>query len=866
MAYYIGIRYGSISVYSRTYMTADSRGAYSINSYFTKLDDTLNYNNVLYDVYTYTSTDIDHLLRNLSCFIHNGGSKITEKRHLSDNAEYVEQYTIATYPGHNSYVSGPIYLFGARKEQTVRNDKWCYTYTEKYETNVGSSGSSGRMYVNTKKTPSSIDTIDMGMTDSGGTQIIEFYNTSAVSGISVGLARSSTDTSLVGKDDYNYAVFQRSPSWSKTPQWGSNGRQVIAVHNTYYNGSSVTPLYAFYKGSIPSSVPSGNRTEYSYSSGTPTSWAKHTGGDECIYLSICPIGSKKSYSKSFSVTANKTYHFSIHLMGRTNCGIVLSATSLSSPNLSSSGFYRKACAGTESGKDVYDVINYTPTSNGSVYVYFVCGASNRTPYPFADIMVTPYCSITLDSNGGSGGLSSTSCVPDSTPSKLSSLPSRSGFTFMGYYTTRSSGGTQYFNESGTATITVSGDITLYARWKNDVLYNPSNVNVYCTSDVSAATSTVSSQNVTVSNIAWTCGSGETPTYNGISQISRPSGIVSSTGWALSDNGRKLTIPSGIQNGEYDVYFGLTSPGGSNYVSNGGIGFNIHVSIISTTLTYGPVELIQHTPDDIIEGNITQHKRFPAGSFTISPSTIGDYFTVYGVFRQVVTCNNGRVREGNLNDYGWLPGPYFSDIVVPSLGTTQTNVTTYTFANKDNEALYYGVEGEGYQSFVKYVRSGVREANALTSLSASVGESSIYAGDKTFIKTKALYTSGDKVSVKGTYSGYDSSIINIDNNVTVICVDNVPDENDYTLEYSKIYYYYGQYNGNYLFKKMWEDGPGSELVAEYIVTDSNDFDVLLHASYEYNGYFTTPTHIIGRLNADMSDYSEPVDEVRIIDVY
>ena len=481
-------------------------------------------------------------------------------------------------------------------------------------------------------------------------------------------------------------------------------------------------------------------------------------------------------------------------------------------------------------------------------------------------MVTPHCSITLNSNGGSGGLSGTSCVPGSKPSKLSSLPSRSGFTFMGYYTTKSSGGKQYFNASGTATSAVSGDITLYARWRNEVLYNPSNVNAYCTSDASAATSTVSSQNCTVSNIAWTCGSGATPTYNGIDQISTPSGLVSSTGWELSDNGRILTIPSGIQNGEYSIEIGLISPGGSNYVSNGGNGFHIHVSIISTTLTYGPVELIQHTPDDIIEGNITQQKNFPAGSFTISSSTIGDYFSLNGVFRQVVSCNNGRVREGNLNVYGWLPGPYFSDIVVPSLGTTQTNTTTYTFANNDNEALYYGVEGEGYKSFVKYVRSGVREANSVTSLSASVGESSIYAGDKTFLKTKALFTSGDKVSVRGTYSGYDSSIINIDNNVTVICVNNVPDEGDFALEYSKIYYYYGQYNDNYLFKKMWEDGPGSELTAEYIVTDTNDFDILLHASYEYNGSFTTPTHIVGRLNEDMSDYGYPVDEVKIIDVY
>lgn len=865
MATYIGIRSGSISVNSNTYLTSTLGGTYKINSYFTKLDNfaVWTHGGVGYDVYTYSNTNINSSLSSNSCFIHNGGSKITEKRHLSDGAVYVEQYTTETFPGSSSHASGTIYLFGASKYQEVRNNKWCYTSIEKYETNVGRTG---RMYVNTKKTLSSIDTINMGMSGSGGTQIIEFYNTSAVSGISVGLARSSTATSLEGSNDYNYAVFQRSPSWSKTPSWGSDGRKVIAVHNTYYNGSSVDPLYAFYKGSIPSSVsvPNGNRTEYSHSSGSSTSWAKHIGGDKCIYLSICPTGANKSYSTNFSVTANKTYHFSIHLGGKTNCGIVLSATSLSSPNLSSSGFYRKAYTG--SGKDEYATTNYTPTSNGYVYVYFVCGASNTTPFPFADIMVTPYCSITLNSNGGSGGLSGTSCVPDSKPSKLSSLPSRSGFTFMGYYTTRSSGGTQYFDASGTATITVSGDITLYAIWRNEVIYNPSNVNAYCTSDVSAATSTVSSQNVTVSNIAWTCGSGETPIYTRISQITGPDGMVSSTGWELSNNGRILTIPSGIQNGEYSIEIGLISPGGSNYVSNSGIGFNIHVSIISTTLTYGPVELIQHTPDDIIEGNISQHKRFPTGSFTISPSTIGDYFTVYGVFRQVVTCNNGRVREGNLIDHGWLPGPYFSNIVVPSLGTTISDEYTYTFANNDNESLYYGVEGEGYKSFVKYVRSGVREANDLTGLSASVGESSIYAGDKTFIKTKALFTSGDNVSVRGTYSGYDSSIINIDNNVTVICVENVPDEDDYTLEYSKIYYYYGQYNGNYLFKKMWEDGPESELAAEYIVTDSNDFDVLLHASYNYNGHFTTPTHIIGRLNADMSDYSEPVDEVRIIDVY
>ena len=160
----------------------------------------------------------------------------------------------------------------------------------------------------------------------------------------------------------------------------------------------------------------------------------------------------------------------------------------------------------------------------------------------------------------------------------------------------------------------------------------------------------------------------------------------------------------------------------------------------------------------------------------------------------------------------------------------------------------------------------REANTVDSLSLSVEESSIYVGDKTFADTQPLFNSGDEISVNGTYSGYDSSIISINKTAAAICVDNIPDLNDYALEFSKIYGYYGQYNGNYLFKKMWEDGAGTEYSAEYIVTDSNDFDVLLHASYNYNGHFTTPTHIIGRLNADMSNYNAYVEEVRILDVY
>ena len=240
-------------------------------------------------------------------------------------------------------------------------------------------------------------------------------------------------------------------------------------------------------------------------------------------------------------------------------------------------------------------------------------------------------------------------------------------------------------------------------------------------------------------------------------------------------------------------------------------------------------------------NVYYYSRFSdLGIDILDTEFISDLESVFGIYNEI--------------DVNGLKNIYSVDLLCKYL---------YVFHNIGSIISNSGVS---YWIFAEYNDTKVyREANSVTSLSASVGESSIYAGDKTFIKTKATLKSGYDVSVKGTYSGYDSSIINIDNNVTVICVDNVPDKNDYTLEYSKIYYYYGQYNGNYLFKKMWEE-VGTECPVEYIVTDTNDFDVLLHASYNYNGYFTTPTHIVGRLKEDMSDYGYPVDEVKIIDVY
>ena len=168
----------------------------------------------------------------------------------------------------------------------------------------------------------------------------------------------------------------------------------------------------------------------------------------------------------------------------------------------------------------------------------------------------------------------------------------------------------------------------------------------------------------------------------------------------------------------------------------------------------------YTPDgELTNGDITQQKKFPASRFTISPSTIGDYFKTYGVFKQAVSCNNGTQREGNVTVNGWNAMPNFSNIIVPSLGTTETSQYTYTFANDSGEGLVFVASGEGNKLFQKFILSGVREANALTNISLSLGSSSINYNSTTTATVTAKYTSGASTDVTNSLSTISSATSN-----------------------------------------------------------------------------------------------------------
>ena len=73
--------------------------------------------------------------------------------------------------------------------------------------------------------------------------------------------------------------------------------------------------------------------------------------------------------------------------------------------------------------------------------------------------------VTLDRQGASNGSSSVTATYDSAMPSIS-VPTKTGYTFQGYYTSTNGGGTKYYNSNGTSahTMKLTGG-TLYAYWK-----------------------------------------------------------------------------------------------------------------------------------------------------------------------------------------------------------------------------------------------------------------------------------------------------------------------------------------------------------------------------------------------------------------
>jgi len=121
---------------------------------------------------------------------------------------------------------------------------------------------------------------------------------------------------------------------------------------------------------------------------------------------------------------------------------------------------------------VFDGWNTKADGTGTAYA---AGASLNTDLSStAGATVTLYAhwvadttqyTVTFDKQGGEGGADSV-MVSYGSPMPSVTAPSRTGYTFGGYYTAAAGGGTQYYTGAGTSALNCdfAENITLYAKW------------------------------------------------------------------------------------------------------------------------------------------------------------------------------------------------------------------------------------------------------------------------------------------------------------------------------------------------------------------------------------------------------------------
>ena len=110
--------------------------------------------------------------------------------------------------------------------------------------------------------------------------------------------------------------------------------------------------------------------------------------------------------------------------------------------------------------------------NGGGTQYYTAGGASAKAWDIASA-TTLYAkwtgnqyTVTLDNNGGTGGLSSVTATYGSAMPAIT-LPTRTGYTFKGYYTTKvPSQGVQFYNSNGTSARAwnIADGRTLYAYW------------------------------------------------------------------------------------------------------------------------------------------------------------------------------------------------------------------------------------------------------------------------------------------------------------------------------------------------------------------------------------------------------------------
>ena len=239
------------------------------------------------------------------------------------------------------------------------------------------------------------------------------------------------------------------------------------------------------------SVSSYKSTDYAYiyfvpsSSGTITLWTSHTSGDPYLYLynanKVQLTSNDDGYGNydskiTYSVVSGQGYYIGFRTYGSTPCNgyVYYSGVTLSTniaPTSYTVEFDDSMPTLIKPYRNGYTFGGYYTQANGEgEQIYSASGISANVWSIAQDTTLYAYWmpnsyTITFNKQSGVGGDSSVSTIFGSSMTSATK-PTRTGYTFEGYYTSPDGAGTKYYNSSmgSVRAYNIASNIILYANW------------------------------------------------------------------------------------------------------------------------------------------------------------------------------------------------------------------------------------------------------------------------------------------------------------------------------------------------------------------------------------------------------------------
>ncbi len=312
----------------------------------------------------------------------------------------------------------------------------------------------------------------------------------------------------------------------------SNGSGTNYAKGATYSANASATLYAKWNlvnysisytlngGSVTGNPTSYNVTTNTFTLKNPTrtgyTFAGWTGSNGSTKQTSVTINKGSTGDKSYTAnwTAN-TYTITLDWQGGATGDASKTATfGSATPTVNIPGRNGYSFGGYYTGKNGTGTQYLKPAANNtatSVRNWDI--ASNTTLY--AKWNARTY-TVTFDQQGGNGGTASTTATFDANmPS--ATMPSKTGYTFQGYYDATSEG-TKYYNADGSSARTwnKTANTTLYARWapvNYSITYNLDGGNATNPANYNIETATFTLNNPTKENnifTGWTGSNGNEP--------------------------------------------------------------------------------------------------------------------------------------------------------------------------------------------------------------------------------------------------------------------------------------------------------------------------------------------------------------------